>query len=91
MWYRVLGSVLIVAGLYSVLWGKYKEFQEKEAEEIPEPVKDHQNCHTLDIEAANNDDLEMQNRGFQETMAPVTVTGPIIQPPMVAVKAPRPN
>ncbi|KAI6696955.1 hypothetical protein NL676_017074 [Syzygium grande] len=87
----VLGSVLIVAGLYSVLWGKYKEFQEKEAEEIPEPVKDHQNCHTLDIEAANNDDLEMQNRGFQETMAPVTVTGPIIQPPMVAVKAPRPN
>ena len=27
----VLGAVLIVAGLYSVLWGKHKETQEKEA------------------------------------------------------------
>ncbi|KAK4432038.1 WAT1-related protein [Sesamum alatum] len=36
----VLGAVLIVIGLYSVLWGKYKEFKEKEADEIPEPVKD---------------------------------------------------
>ncbi|XP_055808198.1 WAT1-related protein At5g07050-like [Solanum dulcamara] len=32
----VLGAVLIVAGLYSVLWGKYKEYQEKE---IEGPVK----------------------------------------------------
>ncbi|GLT63273.1 hypothetical protein SLA2020_358480 [Shorea laevis] len=28
----VLGAILIVIGLYSVLWGKYKEYQEKEAE-----------------------------------------------------------
>lgn len=28
----MLGAVLIVAGLYSVLWGKYKEYQEKEIE-----------------------------------------------------------
>ncbi|KAH0721048.1 hypothetical protein KY285_005916 [Solanum tuberosum] len=28
----VLGAVLIVAGLYSVLWGKCKEYQEKEIE-----------------------------------------------------------
>ncbi|KAL6620456.1 hypothetical protein ACP70R_035595 [Stipagrostis hirtigluma subsp. patula] len=28
----VLGAVLIVVGLYSVLWGKHKETQEKEAE-----------------------------------------------------------
>ena len=27
----VLGAMLIVAGLYSVLWGKHKETQEKEA------------------------------------------------------------
>ncbi|MCE5165686.1 hypothetical protein HAX54_011636, partial [Datura stramonium] len=35
----VLGAVLIVAGLYSVLWGKYKEYQEKEIEGTinPEP------------------------------------------------------
>ncbi|CAN4118371.1 unnamed protein product [Withania somnifera] len=38
----VLGAVLIVAGLYSVLWGKYKEYQEKEIEgsAILEPVKE---------------------------------------------------
>ncbi|XP_068662323.1 WAT1-related protein At5g07050-like [Aristolochia californica] len=35
----ILGAILIVAGLYSVLWGKYKEHKEKEATEIPEPVK----------------------------------------------------
>ncbi|PHU06229.1 WAT1-related protein [Capsicum chinense] len=39
--FSVLGAVLIVAGLYSVLWGKYKEYQEKEIEgnAIIEPVK----------------------------------------------------
>ncbi|XP_030520412.2 WAT1-related protein At5g07050-like [Rhodamnia argentea] len=83
----VLGAVLIVAGLYSVLWGKHKELQEKEAEEIPEPVKDHQNGHTHDLEAAHNNGLELPNHDFSV----VTVTGPIIQPPMVAVEAPRPN
>ncbi|RLN29771.1 WAT1-related protein [Panicum miliaceum] len=37
----ILGSVLIVAGLYSVLWGKHKENLEKEAEamEIPVAIK----------------------------------------------------
>ncbi|CAL4908192.1 unnamed protein product [Urochloa decumbens] len=38
----ILGSVLIVAGLYSVLWGKHKENQEKEeaaAMEIPVAIK----------------------------------------------------
>ncbi|KAL0339810.1 UNVERIFIED_CONTAM: WAT1-related protein [Sesamum radiatum] len=36
----VLGAILIVIGLYSVLWGKYKEQKEKEAEEpILQPVK----------------------------------------------------
>nr|CAB3478605.1 unnamed protein product [Digitaria exilis] len=32
----VLGAVLIVMGLYSVLWGKHKETQEKEEEEAME-------------------------------------------------------
>ncbi|MCD9640363.1 hypothetical protein HAX54_025639 [Datura stramonium] len=52
----VLGAVLIVAGLYSVLWGKYKEYQEKEIEGTinPEPVKG--------IITENNqiNDIEMQ-------------------------------
>lgn len=36
---RVLGAVLIVIGLYSVLWGKHKENIENKAEEIPEAIK----------------------------------------------------
>lgn len=32
----ILGGILIVAGLYSVLWGKYKEHKEREAAETSE-------------------------------------------------------
>lgn len=57
--YRVIGAVLIVAGLYSVLWGKYKEYQEKEAEEIPEPVKcNGENGHS--VMNIDENDIEMQ-------------------------------
>lgn len=35
----LLGSILIVFGLYSVLWGKHKESLENKAEEIAEAVK----------------------------------------------------
>lgn len=36
----VIGSILIVIGLYAVLWGKHKENKEKElTEEIPEAIK----------------------------------------------------
>lgn len=55
----VIGAILIVAGLYSVLWGKYKEYREKEAEEIAEPVKcDGGNGHGLSKIEEN--DIEMQ-------------------------------
>ncbi|CAA2973583.1 WAT1-related At5g07050 [Olea europaea subsp. europaea] len=37
----VIGSIIIVIGLYSVLWGKYKEEKEnKKLSEIPEAIKD---------------------------------------------------
>lgn len=42
----VIGSAIIVVGLYSVLWGKYKEGQEeneKIIEEIPEAIKENNN------------------------------------------------
>ena len=35
----VLGAVLIVIGLYSVLWGLYKEYKEKEERAIQESVQ----------------------------------------------------
>ncbi|KAJ0100483.1 hypothetical protein Patl1_21096 [Pistacia atlantica] len=65
----VLGAVLIVMGLYAVLWGKYKEYKEKEAETIPEPIKGsgETNDHTptnmiADFEA---NDVEMQKNAIE--------------------------
>ncbi|KAF4348910.1 hypothetical protein G4B88_002685 [Cannabis sativa] len=57
----VLGAVLIVIGLYSVLWGKHKEAIENN-EEIPEAIKYHHNHVNVingisvieDIETNNN-------------------------------------
>ncbi|KAG8391075.1 hypothetical protein BUALT_Bualt01G0150100 [Buddleja alternifolia] len=43
----VIGSAIIVIGLYSVLWGKYKEEQQlnhkRRMQEIPEAIKDNNN------------------------------------------------
>ncbi|WCJ39183.1 nodulin MtN21 /EamA-like transporter family protein [Euphorbia peplus] len=60
----VVGSVLIVIGLYAVLWGKHKEKMEDQSDdEILDPVKEIQNGNTIiiidDIEA-NNQDIEFQ-------------------------------
>ncbi|KAI3937647.1 hypothetical protein MKW98_027989 [Papaver atlanticum] len=60
----ILGGILIVAGLYSVLWGKFKEYQEnKLAKEIPEVIKGVNAPGSImiieDIES-NDDDVEMQ-------------------------------
>jgi uncharacterized membrane protein len=35
----VIGAILIVIGLYSVLWGKHKEEIEKKVDDIPLPIK----------------------------------------------------
>ncbi|KDP22890.1 hypothetical protein JCGZ_01964 [Jatropha curcas] len=54
----VLGGVLIVAGLYLVLWGKYKEYKEEEAETIPESIEGNdQDNQTTDIEMQRNQGL----------------------------------
>ncbi|XP_015055413.1 WAT1-related protein At5g07050-like [Solanum pennellii] len=58
----IIGAVLIVAGLYSVLWGKYKEYKEKEIEEliIHEQVKGiNGNNKMISLENINND-IELQ-------------------------------
>ncbi|XP_047940048.1 WAT1-related protein At5g07050-like [Salvia hispanica] len=74
----LLGGALIVVGLYSVLWGKYKE---TEAEEILEPVKQGQG---MDIEANT-----MQIHGDDERRMPAPVIT-ISATPMLAVEAPKP-
>lgn len=94
----VLGAALIVVGLYSVLWGKYKEYKENDelaAEEIPEPVKDstgNSKFPTImeDIEA---NVVECDHRievSRMSAVPAVAISAPIPQPPMLAMEAPRP-
>lgn len=57
----VLGAVLIVLGLYSVLWGKYKEYKEKELAEsfnIPQALTATTTTTTGDI--TDLQDIEIQ-------------------------------
>lgn len=80
----MLGAILIVIGLYSVLWGKYKEYQEKEGEEsIPDPIKDAQANQIMVIE-----DLEANNNRISSIGAAVAISSPMPHPPMIAVEAP---
>ncbi|OVA11791.1 Drug/metabolite transporter [Macleaya cordata] len=78
----VLGGILIVAGLYSVLWGKYKEYQEKKlAETITEAIKGINGATGTvtiieDIEAANDDDVEMQKAEANKQLPLVTISIP---------------
>lgn len=55
----VLGAILIIIGLYSVLWGKYKENKEKkerEAMSLPIALKESEGCqHTNSGEEINGD------------------------------------
>lgn len=96
----VLGAVLIVIGLYSVLWGKYREYREKEAEEIPEPIKycNGENGHSTVIiildEIKEDDDLEVQKKhcegsGNGGSEVAVAVTSGKLQAPMLAMEAPK--
>ncbi|XP_059296052.1 WAT1-related protein At5g07050-like [Lycium ferocissimum] len=90
----ILGAVLIVAGLYSVLWGKYKEYKEKEIEEsiISEPVKGiNGNSQMMILE--NNEainDIEMQKNDENKISIPVvSISVPMQQAPMLAKEAPK--
>ncbi|GAB4851798.1 hypothetical protein Ancab_031197 [Ancistrocladus abbreviatus] len=84
----VIGAVLIVIGLYSVLWGKYKEFKEKEVEEIPKVIKGTNTLPTLiqDIEA---NDIATEKLEANKLQSPVmAISIPVTQPSMIATEAP---
>ncbi|XP_047974812.1 WAT1-related protein At5g07050-like [Salvia hispanica] len=69
----MIGSAIIVVGLYSVLWGKYKEDQEnKLLEEIPEVIKANNN---------NNNNNGIGNVEEEKTAA-VAIDLPIFTPPI---------
>ncbi|CAI9765051.1 unnamed protein product [Fraxinus pennsylvanica] len=57
----VIGSMIIVIGLYSVLWGKYKEEKEnKKLNEIPEVIKDN------NIQTQGNGNIKVVTAGNSE-------------------------
>ena len=86
-----MGAILIVVGLYSVLWGKYKEFKEKELnDEIPDPVKvisgnNNSNNNMMIINGV--DDIEMQKNETPKAVPAIAVSGPMLTSPMIAVEA----
>ncbi|KAG6394950.1 hypothetical protein SASPL_145542 [Salvia splendens] len=79
----MIGSAIIVVGLYSVLWGKYKEDQENKhkllLEEIPEVIKPNNNNN-------NNNNNFNNNNGIgnveEEKAAAVAIDLPIFTPPI---------
>ncbi|XP_073047078.1 WAT1-related protein At5g07050-like [Primulina eburnea] len=84
----VLGAVLIVIGLYAVLWGKCKEKREGE---ILEPEKgatgNNQNVTEMDDIEANF--VELEKNGVKKLFV-LAVSAPMPQPPpMIAIEAPK--
>lgn len=84
-----MGAILIVIGLYSVLWGKHKEKME-ELEEIPDPVKGVQgNGNSMpvieDIEA-NNVELE---KAEANKLSVVAISIPMSELPTKASQEPK--
>ncbi|KHN32156.1 WAT1-related protein [Glycine soja] len=59
----VIGAILIVMGLYSVLWGKHKENKEKEAEITIEVLKccleNGMTLETMVKDVETNNDIDM--------------------------------
>ncbi|KAK6228559.1 hypothetical protein SCA6_000899 [Theobroma cacao] len=83
----VIGAILIVMGLYSVLWGKHKENKEKEAneEEIPEPVKIQANGNTiLVIEDIEANEVELKKLAEANKLSAVAIAMPMPESPMKA-------
>jgi len=83
----VIGAILIVIGLYSVLWGKHKEqIESKVADEIPLPIKGAQNSviAELNIMDGTNDFSEEKygQKGECNNKEPssIVITMPIIEP-----------
>ncbi|KAH7536610.1 hypothetical protein FEM48_Zijuj03G0003000 [Ziziphus jujuba var. spinosa] len=89
----VLGAVLIVIGLYSVLWGKHKENMQKTEEEIPEAIKGPQiNGHgngsisiMEDIEANEGELKKLAN----DKLSSLAITMPSQEPQMILVTNPQ--
>uniref|UniRef100_A0A2P2NH91 WAT1-related protein n=1 Tax=Rhizophora mucronata TaxID=61149 RepID=A0A2P2NH91_RHIMU len=89
----VIGAILIVIGLYSVLWGKHKENNEKmeEPEEIPDPLKGIQgngNSKAM-IEDIEANEVGLQKAEANNKVSVVPISTPMPMPmPELPIKAP---
>lgn len=71
----MLGAILIVIGLYSVLWGKHKEqVENKVAEDIPLPIKGDQ----IDANPGSLTDQKSDSNKFSSHVIEL----PIPEPPI---------
>ncbi|XP_075646413.1 WAT1-related protein At5g07050-like [Castanea sativa] len=72
----IIGSILIVMGLYSVLWGKHKESIENKVEEIPDVIKSTQvNGDAISkMEHIEADEIEM---GKGDKLSSIAITMPM--------------
>ncbi|KAK6778864.1 hypothetical protein RDI58_025582 [Solanum bulbocastanum] len=81
----VVGALVIVAGLYFVLWGKYKDYKENEIEEssiIHEAVKGINGNNQMMIIVIN--DIEMQKNGEK-----IISAAPVFSFPMLTREVPK--
>jgi hypothetical protein len=77
--------VLIVAGLYSVLWGKHKEGLENKDDEIPEAIKD-SHVNGTSVVLALNGDIEANEvkKAEANKLSSVAICMPFTELPMKA-------
>ncbi|KDP40571.1 hypothetical protein JCGZ_24570 [Jatropha curcas] len=75
----IVGSVLIVIGLYSVLWGKHKEKMESVSDEdIPDPVKGVQgNGNSIEDIEANEIDLQKAEANKNNNFSSMAINIPM--------------
>lgn len=65
----MIGAILIVIGLYSVLWGKHKEQNEKKVEDdIPLPIKGAQMSGNLGAVIDDTDQVKYGQIGDTNNM-----------------------
>ncbi|KAG6781606.1 hypothetical protein POTOM_014517 [Populus tomentosa] len=78
----IVGSALIVVGLYSVLWGKHKEKMEVDPEEIPEPVKGVQGNGNsiLVIEDIEANEVQLQKAEANNNFSAMAMSMPMALP-----------
>ncbi|GFY93497.1 nodulin MtN21 /EamA-like transporter family protein [Actinidia rufa] len=84
--FGVVGSVLIIAGLYSVLWGKYRE--EKEMKQERAMNNEGKTAFTIndsavvgDIETACGGGGELQKEAADHKLPSIPITLPISHTP----------